>query len=74
MLSSPRSLLHSQDISVLPRPRWQGNFLVPPMWEQGKMKVRVAYLHAQEQRDKVLSPASCKVFYSRRPNLLIESL
>lgn len=60
--------------SVLPEPRWQGNFFVPPMWEQGKMKVRVTYLHAQEQCDMVLSPARCKVFHGRRPNKWIENL
>lgn len=52
----------------------QGNFLVPSVWEQGKKKVGVPYLHAQEQHDKVLSPSGCKVFYGKRPNKLIESL
>lgn len=48
--------------------------MVPPMWEGGKMRVKVASLHIQEQCDMVLSPANCKVVYGRRPNKWNESL
>jgi len=53
MVPSPSCLLHTQEIFVLPRQ--QGKFLVPPRGEAEKLKVEVAYLHAEEQHAMVSS-------------------